>query len=160
MVPCETFETPAYSIPTFVIVKKKIIIAVVLVWDSMAATFASSIFSAGSGSVGEHFHLGREAVTLGTSLFVLGYAVGPSIWAPMSELYGRRLPIIIGAFGFAIFNTAVAVSKDFQTLTISRFFGGVFGSAPLALCGAVFADMFNNKVSAVSAATSIHDWRY
>ena len=127
--------------------KKKIIIAVVLVFDSLAATFASSIFSAGSQSVGQYFNQGREVVTLGTSLFVLGYAVGPSVFAPISELYGRRLPIIIAAFGFGVFNTAVAVAKDYQTLVISRFFAGFFGSAPLALCGAVFADMFNNKVS-------------
>ena len=127
-------------------IKKKLIIASVLVFDSLAATFASSVFSAGSQAVGEEYHVGREVVTLGTSLFVLGYAVGPSVFAPISELYGRRLPVIFAAFGFAIFNTAVAVAKDYQTLVISRFFSGFFGSAPLALCGAVFADMFNNKV--------------
>lgn len=32
-----------------------------------------------------------------TSLFVLGYAVGPCVFAPISELYGRRLPIIFAA---------------------------------------------------------------
>lgn len=59
----------------------------------------------------------------------------------MSELYGRRLPIIFAAFGFGIFNIAVAVSKDVQTLMISRFFAGFFGSCPLALVGAIFADV-------------------
>jgi MFS transporter, DHA1 family, multidrug resistance protein len=115
--------------------KNKLIISSILVWYSLAATFASSIFSAATTAVGEEFNVGREVVTLGTSLFVLGYAVGPMIFAPMSELYGRRLPIIIGAFGFAIFNTAVAVAKDYQTLVISRFFAGFFGSCPLALTG-------------------------
>lgn len=127
--------------------KKKLIIATVLVFDSLAATFASSIFSAATVAVGQEFHVGREVVTLGTSLFVLGYAVGPSVFAPISELYGRRVPVIFAAFGFGIFNTAVAVAKDYQTLVISRFFAGFMGSAPLALCGAVFADMFNNKVN-------------
>lgn len=126
--------------------KKKVLIGSILVWYSLAATFASSIFSAASTAVGEEFQVGREVVTLGTSLFVLGYAVGPTIFAPISELYGRRVPVIIGAFGFAIFNTAVAVAKDYQTLVISRFFAGIMGSCPLTLCGAVFADMFNNKV--------------
>ena len=126
--------------------KKKLIISVVLVFFSLAATFASSIFSAASTAVGEEFHVGREVVTLGTSLFVLGYAVGPSVFAPLSELYGRRFPVIFAAFGFGIFNTAVAISKDYQTLIISRFFAGFMGSAPLALCGAVFTDMYNNEV--------------
>lgn len=126
--------------------KKKLAISCILVFDSLSATFASSIFSPATTVVGKEFHVGREVVTLGTSLFVLGYALGPSIFAPLSELYGRRVPIIIGAFGFSIFNTAVAVAKDYQTLMISRFFSGLFGSSPLTICGAVFADMFDNKV--------------
>lgn len=76
---------------------------------------------------------------------MLGYASGPLVFAPLSELYGRRLPIIIGAFAFAVFNIGVAVAKDVQTLMICRFFAGWFGSAPLAIVGATFADMFNNK---------------
>lgn len=127
--------------------KKKLIIASILVFFSLSATFASAVFSAGGVAIGEEFHVGREVVTLGTSLFVLGYAVGPSIFAPISELYGRRVPVIFAAAGFGIFNTGVACAKDYQTLIICRFFGGFMGSAPLALCGAVFADMFNNKVS-------------
>ena len=39
--------------------------------------------------------------------------------------------------GFGIFNTAVAVAKDLQTLLICRFFCGVFGSSPLAVVAAV-----------------------
>ena len=132
--------------------KKKLIISGVLVFFSLSATFASSIFSAGTVAIGEHFNVGREVVTLGTSLFVLGYAVGPSVFAPISELYGRRVPVIFAAFAFGIFNTAVAVAKDYQTLVISRFFAGFMGSSPLALCGAVFTDMFNNQVSLVFAA--------
>ena len=134
---------------------KKLIISSILVFDSLAATFASSIFSAATQAVGEEFHVGQEVVTLGTSLFVLGYAMGPTVFAPISELYGRRVPIIIAAFGFSIFNTAVAVAKDYQTLVISRFFSGFFGSCPLTICGAVFADMFDNKVCSSFSAVDV-----
>jgi DHA1 family multidrug resistance protein-like MFS transporter len=68
------------------------------------------------------------------------------MWAPMSELYGRKTPLLIAAFGFSIFSLAVAVGKDLQTILICRFFAGLFGSAPLALVAAVFADMFDNKM--------------
>ncbi|KAI9700478.1 MAG: hypothetical protein M1820_006777 [Bogoriella megaspora] len=134
-------------------VKTKTIIAIILVFDSVSATLSSSIFSNAGPSVEREFHVDREVATLATSLFVLGYAFGPIIWAPLSELYGRRLPIIIGSFGFGIFNIAVAVSKDIQTLMISRFFGGLFGSCPLAVVAAVFADMYNNKVRGLAIAT-------
>ena len=48
-------------------------------------------------------------------------------------------------FGFSIFSIATAVGKDLQTVLISRFFGGVFGSCPLAVVAAVFSDMFGNR---------------
>ena len=72
--------------------------------------------------------------------------------APFSELYGRRLPLVIGAFGFGIFAIAVATAKDLQTVMIGRFFGGLFGSCPLAVVAAAFADMFNNKVRGLAVA--------
>ena len=66
--------------------------------------------------------------------------------------YGRRLPLVIGSFGFAIFAIATAVAKDFQTVTISRFFGGFFGSCPLAVVAAAFADMYNNRTRGLAIA--------
>ena len=86
----------------------------------------------------------EEVGILATSLYVLGYAFGPIIWAPLSELYGRRVPIIIGAFGFGVFSIGVAVAKDLQTIMLCRFFSGIFGSCPLAVVAAVFSDMFDN----------------
>lgn len=127
--------------------KRKLWITAILVFDSLAATLASSIYSPASTAVEMHFHIGRETATLGTSLFVLGYALGPVCWAPLSELYGRRMPIITAAFGFAVFQIAVAVAKDTQTLMICRFFAGWMGACTLTVCPAVFADMYDNKVS-------------
>jgi len=64
------------------------------------------------------------------------------MWAPMSELYGRRLPILISGLGFSIFAIGVATAANLQTILICRFFGGLFGSCPLAVVGAIFADMY------------------
>ena len=44
-------------------------------------------------------------------------------------------------FGFSIFQIAVAVGKDLQTVLLCRFFGGVFGSCPLAVVAAIFSDV-------------------
>lgn len=72
--------------------------------------------------VAQWFGVSLEVAALSSSLYIAGYAFGPLIWAPFSELYGRRIPIVVAMFGFRIFNTAVAVSKDIQTLMICRFF--------------------------------------
>lgn len=67
------------------------------------------------------------------------------MWAPFSELKGRRLPLVVASFGFSIFNIAVAVSKDLQTVMICRFFAGFFGACPLTVVAAVFSDMYDNR---------------
>lgn len=63
----------------------------------------------------------------------------------MSELYGRKMPLLFSSFAFTIFSIAVAAGKDLQTIFICRFFSGFMGGCPITCVGAVFADMFNNR---------------
>ncbi|KAH8711825.1 major facilitator superfamily domain-containing protein [Phaeosphaeriaceae sp. PMI808] len=130
--------------------RKKLGITTVLAFDSLTATMGSSIFSAAINPVSHQFGVVEEVGTLGTSLFVFGYAFGPL--APWSELYGCKPPILIAAFGFSIFSIAVAVAKDLQTILICRFFASLFGSSPLTIVAAVFADMFNNRIRGLAVA--------
>ncbi|KAK6005294.1 hypothetical protein QM012_008073 [Aureobasidium pullulans] len=130
--------------------KKKLPVAASLGFVTLTAAFGSSIFSAATGSVALEYGVSREVGILGISLYVLGFATGPILWAPMSELYGRRVPLLIASFGFSIFSIAVAVGKDLQTILICRFFGGFMGACPLTVVGAVFADMFNNAQRGVA----------
>ncbi|KAI0865466.1 polyamine transporter 1 [Xylaria cubensis] len=130
--------------------KKKLITAAILGYTTITSAFTSSIFSAATPYVAKEFGVSREVGILGVSLYVLGFATGPTFWAPFSELKGRRLPIVIAMFGFSIFTIACAVAKDLQTLLICRFFAGFFGASPLAVVGAVFSDMFNNATRGVA----------
>lgn len=91
------------------------------------------------------FDVSQEVVTLGISLFVLGFALGPLLWAPFSELYGRQV-VFFGTFlAFTAFNAGAAGSKNIWTLLILRFFAGAFGSSPLTNAGGVIADLFSAK---------------
>ncbi|KAI9701485.1 MAG: hypothetical protein M1836_001541 [Candelina mexicana] len=125
--------------------RKKIITAFMLGFTTLTSAFASSIFSAATREVAAEFHVSTEVATLGLSLYVLGFATGPVFWAPLSELRGRRLPIIVSMFGFMLFSIATATAKDFQTVMLCRFWGGFFGACPLSVVAAVFSDMFNNE---------------
>lgn len=73
---------------------------------------------------------------------MLGFAIGPLLWAPMSELYGRQI-LFFGTYAMlTAFNAGAAGSQNIQTLLILRFFAGAFGSSPLTNAGGVIADMF------------------
>ncbi|KAH8811891.1 MFS multidrug transporter-like protein [Xylogone sp. PMI_703] len=125
--------------------RKKVLTAVMLGYTTLLAAFTSSIFSTATTTIARQYHVSTEVGLLGLSLYVLGFALGPTFWAPLSELRGRRLPIVISMFGFSIFQVAVAAAKDLQTIMLCRFFGGLFASCPLAVVAAVFSDMFNNR---------------
>ncbi|CAP99025.1 hypothetical protein E8E15_003350 [Penicillium rubens] len=132
--------------------KRKCYISAILAFTSICSTFDSAVFSASSNNVSSYFSVGLEVAVLSSSLYIIGYASGPLIWAPLSELKGRRLPIIVAMFGFGVFNIAVAVAKDLQTLMICRFFCGIFGSCPLAVVAAVFSDIWDNRTRGVAIA--------
>lgn len=110
---------------------------------TLAVSFVSSAYSGGVKEIIETFNVGSEVVTLGVSLFVLGFAIGPLIWAPLSELYGRQV-LFCGTYAMlTIFNAGAAGAQNMQTLLIMRFIAGSFGSSPLTNAGGVIADMFS-----------------
>ena len=119
-------------------------------FTTLTSAFTSSIFSAATYVIAAEFDVSAEVGILGTSFYVMGFAFGPSLWAPLSELKGRRLPLIISMFGFSIFTIAIATAKDLQTILICRFFAGFFGACPLAVVAAVFSDMFNNATRGIA----------
>ena len=110
------------------------------------------MWSAGSAQVAAEFDVSTEVTTLGLALYVLGFALGPIIWTPLSELRGRKLPMVLGAFGLGVFLIACAVAKDLQTVLICRFFAGCFGAAPLTCGAAVVADCFDNSDRGIAIA--------
>lgn len=98
------------------------------------------------------FGFGKEVGSLGTTLYVLGFAAGPTIWAPMSELIGRRVPLLVGMLGFDIFMIATATAKDTQTVMLGRFFSGLFAASLIALVPASLSDLFNSHHRGIAIA--------
>lgn len=123
-----------------------------MAYSTFVASFCSAIFSATTKAIDKEFGVSTEVSTLGVTLYVLGFAAGPTIWAPASELSGRRWPITIGMFGYSIFTISTAVAKDIQTVMITRFFSGLFSAAPLACVPAVYADLFDHAHRGIAVA--------
>lgn len=130
--------------------RKKVLTAAMLGYTTMTSAFTSSIFSSATTVVAREYGVGSEVGLLGTTFYVLGFAFGPTLWAPLSELRGRRLPIVVAMFGFSLFNIACATAKDIQTILLCRFFSGFFGACPLAVVAAVFSDMFDNSTRGIA----------
>ena len=69
---------------------KKVYITMLWAFTTCWITFASAIYSAGIIQISQEFQVSTEVANAGTSMLVFGFAVGPMLWAPMCEVYGRK----------------------------------------------------------------------
>ncbi|OCK73702.1 major facilitator superfamily transporter [Lepidopterella palustris CBS 459.81] len=122
---------------------KKYVCTTLVAFATLAVTFISSAYSGAVSGIIDDFGVSEDVAVLGISVFVLGFALGPLLWAPLSEQFGRRLPFFGTYFALTAFNGGCVAANSFATLTVLRFFAGVFGSSSLTNSGAIIADMFD-----------------
>jgi MFS family permease len=87
--------------------------------------FCSSVITADIEDVAREFHVSEEVALLSVTLFVLGFGIGPMFFAPLSELYGRRIMYVSTLFIGIIFIIPCAVSKNIATLLVTRAIDGI-----------------------------------
>lgn len=68
--------------------RRKMRAAFVLGFDTLIASWGSSVFSAAVQPVAVEFRVGEVVAVLGLTLYICGFATGPLFWGPISELYG------------------------------------------------------------------------
>ncbi|KAF2684806.1 MFS general substrate transporter [Lentithecium fluviatile CBS 122367] len=110
---------------------------------TLVTPLASSFFAPGVPQVLKTFNETSNIIAgLVVSIYILGFAIGPLIIAPMSELYGRFIVYHICNFLFVIFTIACALSNSMSMLIAFRVLAGCAGSAPLTMGGGTIADIF------------------
>ncbi|KAF8320462.1 MFS general substrate transporter [Clavulina sp. PMI_390] len=112
---------------------------------TLNASFSSSAPSGVIGSIGDDFGFGSIVGNLLISVFIAGYCVGPLLWGPASESFGRRPIFIFSFWVYAVFQLACAVAPNTGALLAFRFLGGCFAASPLTNAGAVLADIWTAK---------------
>lgn len=130
--------------------EKKVITTLLYALTTMGATLGSSIYSPGAESVREEFEATDIVSRLGTSLMLFGFALGPLLWAPLSELFGRKPTVLFPYAIAAIFTFACGASDKIETILILRFFLGFFASAPITNTGGVLGDLFSPEQRGVA----------
>lgn len=70
----------------------------------------------------QEFGCSAEVGTLTISLFVAGYCVGPLLWGPLSEQYGRRPIFILSFFGFLVCRVSYDIFRRFNHYAIYSAF--------------------------------------
>ncbi|KAJ5287196.1 MFS multidrug transporter [Penicillium angulare] len=121
---------------------------------TFVSPLASSMFSPAVSFVGEELDVTNETIlSFSVSIYLLGYACGPLLLAPLSEIYGRRVVLSCANWFLVVWQIGCALAPNIQTLIICRLFAGIGGSGPLTLGAGAIADMF--PIEQRGLATSI-----
>jgi multidrug resistance protein len=113
---------------------------------TLMAGLSSSMFAPGVPALMKEFHSDNSTLaSFVVTVFVLGFATGPLLFAPLSELYGRTIVQHTGCIGFVIFSVACALSTSLNMLIGMRLLQGIFAAVPLTNGGAIVADMVRQE---------------
>lgn len=112
---------------------------------TLVLAFASSAYTSSVPDLETRLNVKFETAFLGTSVFVLGFALGPLLWAPLSESFGRRPVFLITYGAFVLCSGVAAYAADISIWIIigARALGGALGSSSLVNSSTVIADMFS-----------------
>ncbi|MCH0629814.1 MFS transporter [Kocuria palustris] len=92
------------------------------------------------------------SILAAVTMFVIGFGVGPLVFAPISEEIGRR-PVYLGTlFVAVIFIIPCGAAKNIGTLIICRLIDGIAFSAPMCLIGGSLADLWDAEERGVAMA--------
>ncbi|KAK6834600.1 multidrug resistance protein [Apiospora arundinis] len=114
--------------------------------------FASSVVTADIAGVAEEFHVSEEVALLSITLFVVGFGVGPMAFAPLSEIYGRRILYASTLLLAVVWIIPCAVAKGPAVLLVFRALDGIAFSAPMTLVGGTLADLWRAEERGIPMA--------
>lgn len=125
--------------------KKKLLVVLAGILAVINSTIGSSLPSGAIDFIAEHWSVeSNEQLVLPISVYLIGYVVGPSLFGPLSESYGRR-PIMLYTFIlYTAFTLACALAPSWPLLLVFRLMAGITASAPIALVGGLYADIYGD----------------
>ncbi|KAH6884115.1 major facilitator superfamily domain-containing protein [Thelonectria olida] len=110
---------------------------------TLLTPLGSSMFAPGVPDIMVEFGSSNSNLaTFIVSVYVLGFAFGPLLAAPLSEIYGRALVFNVANVIFIIFTVATALSKNMGMIIVFRFLMGFSGSTPITNGSGTISDMF------------------
>ncbi|CAK4033850.1 MFS general substrate transporter [Lecanosticta acicola] len=129
---------------------KKAWITLQLGFMALTGSLGSSIIAPAEPAISEYVGVSQEITVFCVALYVLGFAIGPQAWAPISEVYGRKWSMLPPMFCLGLWSIGTAVSQNAASVFITRFFGGVFASAPISNVSAALGDMYDPKARGIA----------
>jgi len=86
----------------------------------------------------------NQLVQLTIATYLVGIIIGCIAWGPISDILGRKKPLVISLSIYAILSLLCGFATSISALLILRFFSGVFAAA-ITNNRAILGDVFSGK---------------
>ncbi|KAK2463963.1 hypothetical protein APHAL10511_004014 [Amanita phalloides] len=104
---------------------------------------SSSIVAPASEQIASQLHITNSVlIAMTTSVFILGYVVGPLVLGPLSEIHGRTRVIQLANLWYLVWNIGCSFAQSQGQLIAFRLLAGLGGSAPLSVGGGALGDIW------------------
>lgn len=121
---------------------------------------SSTMVAPALGEIAHDFNITSDIERyLVMSIFLLAYALGPFILAPLSEMYGRVVVLQSANMVYLIFNTVCGFATSREQILAFRFLSGLGGSAPQAVCRTITARAHKLTLLQIGGGVLSDCWR-
>lgn len=119
---------------------------VFIVLMDMFIPLSTDMYLPAMPTMSEHLAGATDAlVKLSVTGFFFSYAIGMLMWGPLSDKFGRKLPLLSGFLLYTLATIGCMVSTHIYMLLVSRFLQGVGAASVTAISMAMIKDCFSGK---------------
>ncbi|EAK5092263.1 multidrug effflux MFS transporter [Campylobacter jejuni] len=126
---------------------------VILALMSSIAPLSTDMYLPALSHVEQSFQTNSFLTQLSIASFFIAFALGQLIYGPLSDIFGRKIPALVGIFFFIISSLFCVIIDDIYAFIALRFFEALGGCAGVVIARAIVNDLFEIKEAAGIFAT-------
>ena len=119
------------------------VLVIILASLSIVGPLSIDMYLPGLPTIQRDLATSASLVQLTLSACLLGLALGQLVAGPISDVVGRRPPVMVGIVGFMVASFLCSVAPNVETLILCRFLQGFAGSAGIVVSRAIIRDLFS-----------------
>ena len=131
---------------------RKWTITILTSFGGLICLMSSTMLAPALESIAHDLNIAQEKANMTLSIFVLAFAFGPMVLAPMAEVFGRRNVWLLCSAWYAIWNMACGFAHENGLLLAGRLLAGLGSSAEFAIGQPVLGDLWRPEQRGMSFA--------
>ena len=120
----------------------------VLAGTLVVGEMATDMFLSSLPTLAFYFDATTSRVQLTLSIYLLGFALAQLFFGPISDRFGRRIPLLAGTALFFVATIGAALSTSIEMLILFRFIQSLGGAAGYVIALAIIRDMHDRDMAA------------